>query len=968
MVENAGAHGADIVGRATELDSLGSLLAGAVAGTAGTLVVSGDAGVGKTALVQHACASSTFTGWIFAGAALPLSSTTVPFLALRSAFRSAPRFDGDARPTLPKAGEPPHDVPVAVDDWLEELARRRPVVLVIDDLQWADQSTLDVLMYLIAGPADRRLAIIATLRTGEMGDEHPLQSWLADVRRMPRTGWLGLGPLDRLDTEAQLAHLLGAPPHQSLLQEVFHHTAGNAYLNRLVVAGLEPAARHLPAELPADLKGAVLRSWHGLSDRTRRLTQVMAVAGRPLSSADLGAVVRLDGGPDGVPALLHEASEAGIVECSTDGNRWWFHHPLIAEVLQQGLDGDERARWHALFATHAQTLLDSQEDPDFQLLAALAHHHDTSGHAAEAYRWSLRASAAAGRAGGGAEMLRLLRRAVALRSGLPHVPESLQELWSRLRIAAEETGAPEVELEAVEALLVGTDSAKQPLDAAELLVRRALLRFATGREFISHSQLDRAVQLAGVDPVSWQYAYALAELAHSGLWNDDPEAPTKAAEALTIARAAGNPRALSYALTANSMAALLDGRPEEARILATEGADAAAQARDFWALVHATVWRANATEAWNSQSFAELMRAGRERLARLGAPHLYLAKMAAEEAGSYLAIGRWRECGQALRVALGSDPGAMGDVTARLAAARLAAWQGRQGEAEAHLARAEELFSQTSEFNNLCFAAVRTEVLLAADQPATAYAAAMAGVNTQGQPPTMCEWLIPWAARALADLVQAARDDGRPTVDDLARVDELVSGFPHVFRDFGNDTELYIGQVAAFNMLYEAEVGRARGSAGNAKEWIRTADACQAATLRWEEAYSCWRAAESLLLHGHSLRPLAARVLRRGLALADELQAGPIQEHLRKLAMDARITTTNPAAGAAGPVLVRLPGLTPREREILEFVVAGRSYAEIAASLVISEKTVSTHISNLLHKTGASNRIDLSRLATRTRG
>jgi DNA-binding CsgD family transcriptional regulator len=59
-----------------------------------------------------------------------------------------------------------------------------------------------------------------------------------------------------------------------------------------------------------------------------------------------------------------------------------------------------------------------------------------------------------------------------------------------------------------------------------------------------------------------------------------------------------------------------------------------------------------------------------------------------------------------------------------------------------------------------------------------------------------------------------------------------------------------------------------------------------------------------------------------------------------------------------------LPGLTPRERNILEFVVAGRTYGEIARALMISEKTVSSHISNLLRKTGAANRVDLARLAS----
>lgn len=916
-------------------------------------------------MVQHACNAPGPAAWIFAGACLPLASMTVPFLALRSAFRAAPRFEGDARPMLPKAGEPPNDVPVAIDIWLEELCQRRPVVMVIDDLQWADQSTLDVLMYLIAGPPKRRLAIIATLRTGEVAEDHPLQRWLADIRRLPRIDWLGLEPLDRLDTEAQVTHLLGAPPHQSLLQEIFAHTAGNAYLNQLVVAGLEPAARHLPVELPADLKGAVLRSWRSLSAASQRLTQLMAVGGRPLRPEDLGAVARPDGRPEDILALLHEAADAGIVECSQEGSHWWFHHPLIAEVLEQRLDAEVRMRWHGAFAAHGENRLDDQEAPDFESLAALADHHFTSGHTADAYRWALRASAAAGHAGGAAEMLRLLQRAVALRRSLPDAAESEQELWSRLRAAAEETGSMEEELEAVEALLAGTDVSARPLDAAELLVRRAHLRFSTGRSFLDIGEMRDAVRLADVEPQSWQYALALAELAHVELWNDEAGAESHAAQALNVARTAGHPRALSYALTASAMSALVRGSGREGRAFAAEAISAAAQAREFWALVHATMWLGNSTETWASQAFADLMRAGRQQLGRLGAPHVYIAKMAASEAESYLAVGLWRECRQALRVALGSDPGTMGDVAARLTAARLAAWQGRLGEAEAHLARAEELYAQNSAFLNLDFDAIRSEVCLAVGRPEAAYTAAMSGATGEGLSPTMCEWLVPVAARSLADLIQLAKDAGRPTVELTTLTDELVQRFPATLRDMGEATELYTLQLAALDLMYAAEVGRARDRAGNAQDWIRAADACHEATLRWEEAYCCWRAAESLLLHGHTQRGLAVSFLRRGLALAEELQAGPIRDHLRELAARARITVVLPVAGEPAAPHAALPGLTPREREILEYVIAGRTYAEIAASLVISEKTVSSHISNLLRKTGTSNRLDLSRLATR---
>ncbi|MBG0737946.1 AAA family ATPase [Paeniglutamicibacter antarcticus] len=964
MAEPLEAIGPDFVGRAKELGAIGAFLDRAAAGAAGALVVYGDAGVGKTALVQRACNSGGSEAWIFAGACLPLASMTVPFLALRSAFRGAPRIDGVAHPSLRTSGGAPHDVPVMIDRWLEELCLIRPVVLVIDDLQWADQSTLDVLMYLIAGPADRRLAVVATMRRGEVGEGHPLQRWLADIRRLPRILWIMLGPLDRLDTESQLTNLLGTPPHRSLVHEIFTHTAGNAYLNDLLVAGLQPDTRHLPAQLPSDLKAAILRSWRGLTPATRELTQIMAVGGRPIRAQDLAAVAPDAAMPGGVLAMLREAADTGTVDVSPAGT-YWFHHPLIAEALEQGLSTDERQRWHAAFAAHYEHQLAGELTPDFESMVAVADHHHHAGHTDDAYRWALRAAASAGAVGGVTEMLRLLRRAVELRGSLPAADENRQDLWSRLRIAAEKTGSHEEELEAVEALLAGIDVATGPLDASELLVRRTHLLFSTGRAFMATKDMREAVRLAATEPTSWQYALALAELAHAGLWHKDPDAQSHADHALAVARAAGNPRALSYALSANAMAAVFAGRTGEALDFATEALAAAVQARDYWAFVHAALWQGNAQETWTSELYANLLRAGRQKLAELGAPHGYIAKLAADEAGSYLAIGRWRECQQALRIALGSDPGTMGDVGARLTAARLASWQGRHPEAQAHLARAEELYAQKSEFLNLDFDAIRAEVYVAAGNPEVAYDAAMTGATSAGTPPTMCEWLVPLAARALADRIQLARDAGKPTAVLMALVDRLVQRFPAAIPDFSGRTEVYERQITAFNLLYAAEVGRARLSAGNGLEWGRAADACQTASLLWEAAYACWRAAESLLLRGHTQRGPAAAYLRLGVALAGDLQAGPIQALLIELAGRARIPITEPVGGTPQAARQELPGLTTREREILAYVIAGRTYGEIARGLVISEKTVSSHISNLLRKTGAANRLDLSRLATR---
>jgi DNA-binding CsgD family transcriptional regulator len=252
---------------------------------------------------------------------------------------------------------------------------------------------------------------------------------------------------------------------------------------------------------------------------------------------------------------------------------------------------------------------------------------------------------------------------------------------------------------------------------------------------------------------------------------------------------------------------------------------------------------------------------------------------------------------------------------------------------------------------------------VAAGRPETAFKAAITGATSPGPPPTMCEWLLPVAARALADQIQLARDEGAPVSALLTAAKELEQRFPAVLHEAIGESELYEGQVNAFNLLYAAELGRVHSPHGNGGEWVRTADAFRDASLPWEEAYACQRAVESLLLQGHTPGRQAAGLVRRGLALAAELRALPVQAALKHLAEQARIPVAPVAAHAQRPAAV-LPGLTRRELDILDHVMAGRTYAEIARALVISEKTVSSHMSNLLRKTGAANRLDLARLAS----
>jgi DNA-binding CsgD family transcriptional regulator len=145
--------------------------------------------------------------------------------------------------------------------------------------------------------------------------------------------------------------------------------------------------------------------------------------------------------------------------------------------------------------------------------------------------------------------------------------------------------------------------------------------------------------------------------------------------------------------------------------------------------------------------------------------------------------------------------------------------------------------------------------------------------------------------------------------------------------------------------------------------WIQAAQACAEGDLAWDEAYAQWRAAEAML-SDRSERATAVTALRRAHELAVDLEAAPLRAQVEALADTARVPLTIPQR-SQDETATSMPGLTPREREVLAYVVAGRTYGEIARELVISEKTVSAHISNLLHKTGTSSRVELAQLVGR---
>ena len=270
-----------------------------------------------------------------------------------------------------------------VDLVLNRIAVRRPTVVVVDDLQWADVASLDAMAYLIAGFRSQPLVLLATCRTEERGEGHPLHSWLADMRRMPFFGELRLDPLDLDGTSSEIEGLLGQAPDIELAAEVLARSDGNPYLVELMVSGLSGAEHTLPATVPAALREALLAAWHSLSDQARLVTRILAVGGRPTSSAVLTEVAAGHGLEASLIApCLAEAHDRGVVETAPDGTSW-FRHPLLAEVLYDGLSPDQAAELHADYIR----VLESR--PTEVEAADLAIHNERAGNIDATYHWSL---------------------------------------------------------------------------------------------------------------------------------------------------------------------------------------------------------------------------------------------------------------------------------------------------------------------------------------------------------------------------------------------------------------------------------------------------------------------------------------------------------------------------------------------------------------------------------------------------
>ncbi len=1001
-----------LVGRREETAALRALFQEAALGRPGAMVVHGEAGIGKTRMVRDVCAEFAGNGYeVLWGSCVHFGSASLSYAPVLSALdRWAVQADpslvervfADARelrallPSLGvRSGGP---VPGTVLSWIDtalvRLARHAPTVLVVDDLQWADSASLDCLAYLVTGFGAERLGVVVTIRLDERPEGGPLHTWLADVRRIPHVGELTLERLDVSETEELIATLLPSPAAEEFVADVHRRSQGNAYLTELLVRNAASGDRGLPDGSPQVLRDAALARWHALSRPAREVTRLMAVGGRPVDHELVVAVTGLAlPSVDGVPQLLGEAVDTGVLRLGAD-HTYWFWHPILAEVLVDTLDAARSAPLHATYAAVLEASAGERPGP---LAADLAVHHAAAGHVDAAFRWSLVAADHAARLQATAEVAEHLRRACSLWPSISpparaDAPDHVT-LMRRAAETAEAVGDFGSAHDLLDTALGIVDRDADPLTASALLVAwsRADWHRSPG-QFWYRPEMDTAVELTAHAPDSPEAAVALARLAMARAWDETP-APDDpvdsagqplpggalAAAALAAAHRSGSDHALSHALTASAMVTLLDpavdvlGELEEAHSLAAT--------TDPTLAAEVAIWQFNRLESDGRLADAAQVAMSASAAALSAGSSHYGHFLAGLGAAMLLALGGWDEAHELIRPAVAAGTGIAGAM-ARCQAARLAVRRGNRPEALRHLERVSELVAP--DFEGAPITETTVEVMLGCGELEHAleylndrWHLAYYGVDLRGLDPLMA-----WGATGCAALRERARDLGDPAGSDaaVAALDALVArraalpGTP--FTDTMGSAP--VGRVDGAR--FEAESRRCRGEAGQADAWQRLREQAGAAGLVWEEALAAWRQGQALL-SDHATRGAAAEALRSAHATAVRLGARPLREEVESVARAARIPldavgdraastapSVAPSAAAVAPehpASPRLALLTDREREVLDHVVAGRSNGEIARELFISTKTVSVHVSNILHKSGTTTRVQAAAWARR---
>ena len=983
-----------LVGRSGELELLLSAFAEIAGGTGPRLVlIGGEAGVGKTRLLTEMRAAVVGGGGTpLIGGCIEVGEGGLPYAPLVEAFRAhfrtlspveLERLIGSARadlgvllPELDRGSLAPVAAitPSARARLFEHLlgvvsriASGSPLVLVIEDLHWADRSTRDVLFFLLRNLDEQRVLFVGTFRSDELHRQHPLRGFLAEVDRDRRVERLELAPLSHSELEAQISGILGEPPSRELADSIWRRAEGNPfYAEELLAAG------DVGAALPLTLREILLTRVEAVSEDAQQLLRVLAAGGRRVSEALLAAVVTLSD-PEREQAL-REAVRQQILVADAAAETYAFRHALLWEAVYSELLPGERGRLHAAFGE----ALDRHPELVGQVggtTSDLARHWYAAHDIGRALKASIEAGLTAERSYGFAEAGEQYGRALDLWDQAPDSEERLAfDRISLVRRAAEVANLAGEHRRAA-ALIRGVLAEDRPEDetlAGLLHERLGRYLWAAGDSEAALAAYEEAVRLVPVGPGPARARVLAAHGQALMLTARYREARSRCEEAITIARAARARAEEGHALNTLGLSLAHLGEPElgvdhvcQARKIAETTGDLDDLARAY--LNHSELLAGPPNRL---EEAVDVALRGFAVCERVGLASDYGVSLLANAASAQFALGRWVEAGQLVEQAGRLHPHELAAIDLHLARARLLVAQGRDEAGHTISVLRGMLCATIDPQYNAPVRVTEAELALWSGDAEAARNAVAAGLDhLEG---TDDAWfagpLLSLGARAEADRAQHARDrhdlaSAAAAGANAARLCERA----FAVRDAPGRTSP--PRTAAHIALCEAEAGRARGDP-DPELWRVASNSWDALGQPYPAAYARWRHAEALL--GRNARSADAKpTLRAAHATARSLSAGPLLKAIEGLATRARIDLADrdevPAVSASPQPLHKRLGLTPREFEVLSLVAAGRTNRQIGKALFITEKTASVHVSHILAKLGATSRVEAAAVALRLR-
>jgi DNA-binding CsgD family transcriptional regulator/tetratricopeptide (TPR) repeat protein len=964
----------EFIGRGPELTALLDALDHAAEDRFAAVFVAGESGVGKSRLLAELEREAQARGArVLAGECVTLTEGELPYAPIRSALRGLRPGDDELGRLLAQLGATGAPAPQAEPDReplaqarmfdllldvLAGLAEHAPVVLIIEDVHWADRSTLDLLAFLIANARREALLLVCSYRTDELHRRHPLRAFLAQHERPPAVQRVDLRRFTKPELEAQLHGILGAAPEPALVQRLHERTEGNAFFTEELLA----ASRDGTA-LPASLREALMLRVDALPEAAQRLVRLVAIHGRPVSHRLLAAAGALAG--DALHDALREAVIKQILVQRGD-DTYALRHALFAEALDADLLPGERTALHLALA-EAIEREPSLVDANGRAAAEL------SAHWLGAHRLS-EALGAVVRAGAEAEQV------YAFAEARDHFLRAL-DLWQRVDDPEQLAGMDEATLyaRAAEAAHLGSDGAggiRLVRAAIEIVdpeadpYRAAMLRERLGRYlfFVSGAMEEAqyahqdAVDLLPADQPRRELARVLATLGQIlMLRGRTSESLSYCEQALAIAREAGARVEEAHALnTLGGNLGFLGDRDtcieymRESLRICEELGDADGIVRAYVNMSEMIDQDGRVEEA------ANVALEGARRAAELGLRDRS-RMLEGEAATRFFMLGRLDEAQRLTQPALDLRPSLakLGQCAAR---ARVEIQRGRIAQAQALLAAAEDATPHAPGPTWIePLASARVELALLRGRPDEALHDAVRALVQGGDHEYVSftarlHALGARAAAEMADRARAAADEAgaAQSADRARRLLERIEGLLDPRAGWRGAPP---PGALAYRDLCASEAARAAGDV-TGQDWGATAQRLGEHGMRLEEAYARLREAECHLLAGD--REPAAHAVAAGLEITQACGAAWLQAELTALARRGRLQAPREAPAVEDPT-----GLTERERAVLELVALGMTNREIGEQLFMATKTASVHVSRILTKLGVSSRVEAATAAQR---